>query len=174
MRKVLIYIRIILSWIWPYNIGKYFKAVKNSIYLEYSIYRFRHVEKSSNIGRFNFLKGSKYLSIRKQCSIGKGVILTAIDSYLDQHFSPCIPIRDGSSIGYYSHITSISKIHIGKHVPSGPNILITDNSRGASTKDFIHIAPNLRPLYSKGPVIIEDNVWIWEKSSIMPSVHIGY
>ena len=29
------------------------------------------------------------------------------------------------------------------------------------------------PLYRKGPVVIEDNVWIGEKASIMPGVHIG-
>jgi len=52
--------------------------------------------------------------------------------------------------------------------------LITDNAHGASNFDLLSIAPNKRPLYSKGPVIIEDNVWIGEKASIMPDVHIGY
>ena len=38
---------------------------------------------------------------------------------------------------------------------------------------MLDIAPDFRPLSSKGPVLIDDNVWIGEKSSIMPGVHIG-
>lgn len=56
---------------------------------------------------------------------------------------------------------------------TGPNILITDNAHGASILELLDLPPQVRPLYSKGPVIIEDNVWIGEKTSIMPGVHIG-
>ena len=35
------------------------------------------------------------------------------------------------------------------------------------------MAPNQRRLTSKGPVVIEDNVWIGEKASILSGVHIG-
>lgn len=40
-------------------------------------------------------------------------------------------------------------------------------------KKLLGIAPNKRPLYCKGPVIIGNNVWIGEKASIMPGVTIG-
>ena len=33
--------------------------------------------------------------------------------------------------------------------------------------------PQRRPLYSKGPVIIGDNVWIGDKVTILPGVTIG-
>ena len=100
--------------------------------------------------------------------------MTAWDSYEGVHFNPQITIGNNSSIGDDSHITAINKIMIGNNVRSGKKILITDNSHGASERKLLDIAPNKRPLYSKGPVIIEDNVWIGEKSSIMPGVHIGY
>ena len=32
---------------------------------------------------------------------------------------------------------------------------------------------NMRPMYSKGPVVIEDNVWIGEMVCILPNVRIG-
>ena len=51
--------------------------------------------------------------------------------------------------------------------------MITDNSHGVSTSKMMDISPAKRLLYSKGPVIIDDNVWIGEKASIMPGVHIG-
>lgn len=56
---------------------------------------------------------------------------------------------------------------------TGKKVLITDNAHGESTPDLLDLAPIKRPLYSKGPVYIEDNVWIGEKASIMPGVRIG-
>ena len=55
----------------------------------------------------------------------------------------------------------------------GGKILITDNAHGASQRDLLDMPPNMRPLYSKGPVIIEDNVWIGEYAAILPNVTIG-
>ena len=55
----------------------------------------------------------------------------------------------------------------------GKSVLIIDNAHGASERDLLDISPRKRPLVSKGPVVIEDNVWIGEKASIMPGVRIG-
>lgn len=38
---------------------------------------------------------------------------------------------------------------------------------------YTKIAPNKRPLVSKGTVVIEDNVWIGEMVCIMPGIRIG-
>lgn len=38
---------------------------------------------------------------------------------------------------------------------------------------MLDIQPNLRPLVSKGPIIIEENVWIGEMVCILGGVHIG-
>ena len=39
--------------------------------------------------------------------------------------------------------------------------------------ETLHIPPIKRPIYSKGPVIIGDNVWIGDKATILPGVTIG-
>mgnify|MGYP003303828594 FL=1 len=80
---------------------------------------------------------------------------------------------DNCSIGEDSHITAINSIRLGNNVLLGKKILITDNAHGTSSAELLEIAPNYRPLSSKGPVVIDDNVWIGEKVSIMPGVHIG-
>ncbi|MPN45551.1 2,3,4,5-tetrahydropyridine-2,6-dicarboxylate N-acetyltransferase [bioreactor metagenome] len=64
-------------------------------------------------------------------------------------------------------------IKIGDNVLTGSKILITDNSHGQSQPNDIDIPPIKRSLYSKGPVIIENNVWIGEKSTILAGVTIG-
>lgn len=117
--------------------------------------------------------GAKYIAIGNNVFIGKNVTITAWDAYLGFCFSPQIIIGNGSSIGDDAHITAINCIIIGNNVRSGKKILITDNSHGQINRDLMDISPIKRPLFSKGPVIIEDNVWIGEKVSIMPNVKIG-
>ena len=55
----------------------------------------------------------------------------------------------------------------------GRKIFITDNNHGSSSREMLDIVPFDRPLTSAGPVVIEDDVWIGEKVSIMPNVRIG-
>lgn len=119
------------------------------------------------------MRGESYISIGENCQIRHQVRLTAWDRFKDQHFTPQITLGNNCSIGANSHITAINCISIGNNVRMGNHILITDNAHGASNRELLDMAPNYRPLYSKGPVIIEDNVWIGEKASILPGVHIG-
>jgi len=44
---------------------------------------------------------------------------------------------------------------------------------GEITAEALKIPPALREVVSKGPVIIEDNVWIGEGVAIMPNLTIG-
>jgi len=119
------------------------------------------------------LMGGKYISIGKGTRINKGVILTAWDKYGEQSFTPSIKIGNNCSIGEYAHITACKEIIIGNNVLTGRRIYISDNAHGNSSKEEIDIPPIKRPLYVKGPVIIEDNVWIGERACILSGVHIG-
>lgn len=38
---------------------------------------------------------------------------------------------------------------------------------------MMDMPPTQRPIYSKGPVVIGDNVWIGDKATILPNVSIG-
>lgn len=119
------------------------------------------------------LKGEKYISIGDDTYLSKGVLLTAWDSFLNEKFTPEIRIGCNCGIGANSHITAINSIYIGDNVLTGLDVLITDNAHGASVRDILDKSPNMRPLVSKGPVVIEDNVWIGDKASVMPGVTIG-
>lgn len=144
------------------------------VYTGYRAKGFKAFGKTSRIRPvFNVLAGEKYIEVGEDCYIGRLVQLTATDSFDDQRFSPRIIIGDNCSIGDFSHVTAINEIRLGNNVRMGKNILITDNSHGVSDESLLGIAPNFRPLVSKGPVIIGDNVWIGAKSSIMPGVRIG-
>ncbi len=106
--------------------------------------------------------------------IRKFTRISCITNYGRETFQPEIIIGDNSNIGMNNHIGCIDKIKIGKNFLSGANCLITDHSHGENkTYDELLIAPNKRHLYSKGPVIIGDNVHLGENVIILPGTTIG-
>lgn len=146
------------------------------IYSGYISAKFKKIGKNPLIKPMALsIRGAEYMEFGDDVVIGKGVQILATDNYprTGQKFTPKITMGNNSSIGDYSHITCINRIEIGNNVRMGKNVLISDNAHGSSDFKLLEIAPNYRPLVSKGPVVIEDNVWIGEKSSILPGVHIG-
>lgn len=131
--------------------------------------------------KFNRLLGAKCITIGDNVTfLGKST-LTAITEYREyvdstinlKKYSPSIIIGNNTFISEYNHITAINRIEIGNNVLTGPHVLITDNSHG-DYKDILNkVPPTLRPLKSKGAVVIKDNVWIGEGAKIMPGVTVG-
>lgn len=119
------------------------------------------------------LLGGKFISIGNNSGVGKRVILNAWNNYKNVKYLPEIYIGNNVWIGDDCHITAINKIIIGNNVLLGRKIFITYHSHGEATKASISEAPSYRKLISKGPVIIEDNVWIGEKATILSNVKIG-
>lgn len=159
----------------PYHRYKtVFEYIKITFYTSWISPSFKQFGVDSSIRpSFSRLKGAKYITVGRNTFIDSNVQLTAWDSYFGQSFTPEIIIGNNCSIGEDSHITAINSIRLGNNVRMGKKILITDNAHGTSDVESLDIAPNFRPLHTKGPVWINDNVWIGEKSSIMPGVCIG-
>lgn len=134
---------------------------------------FAECGKNCTIGRFSALVGGKYIHLADNLYIGKNVVWEVYDKYGNQTFTPRMTMGDGSSFGDNGHITCINEVCIGKGVRIGRRVFITDNSHGTSQREQMDIPANKRPMMSKGPVILEDNVWIGEGSFIMPGVTIG-
>lgn len=153
------------------------KACPTYIYTGYHARWFKHIGFHTLIGRHTAIVGHKYISLGNDTAIGDYGFLTAHAKYerAEQTMlnAPELTIGDRCSIGPRSHITCMNHVEIGNDVLTGPSVLITDNAHGEAVRELLDTAPNYRPLYSKGPVVIEDNVWIGEKASIMPGVHIG-
>jgi acetyltransferase-like isoleucine patch superfamily enzyme len=165
---------LIFSTIFPYSLSLLIKRVKTRIYSSWLQREFKSFGSKSVVGRNLYLRGGKHIEIGTSCRIGKNGVLTAWDKYETDTFSPQIKIGNNCCIGEFFHITAINQIIIGNNVLTGRKITITDNAHGDSVKDLIHTAPIKRPLSSKGPVIIEDNVWIGDKVTVLPGVCIGY
>ncbi len=167
-----------------YNIGKIpaflrstfsnFNKIFRLIYTGYCSRNFKYIAKTARIEPYlTLLVGGKYIIVGENCYLGENMQLTAWDNYQGKIFTPHIEFGNNCQIGSGAHITAINLIRFGKNVLTGKNILVTDNAHGASDLETLKRPPVDRPLYSKGEVIIGDNVWIGDKASIMPGVTIG-
>ena len=174
MRLPCIYIGRLWAYICPRSIKQAIQDVYRFLYTGYYSRFLRTIGKRSTIRPpLTDFQGGQYISIGEYCTIGENVELTAWDNYKGQRFRPEIRIGNGCTIRKGSHITAINKIIIGDNLLTGPNVLITDNSHGCGCSDELDIRPHNRPLYSKGAVVIGNNVWIGEKASVRPGVTIG-
>jgi acetyltransferase-like isoleucine patch superfamily enzyme len=115
------------------------------------------------------------IEIGSECSIDYNCVLGCRTRLIKdgKKKKPMIKIGNRCYLGQYNHITAVDKIIIGDNLLTGRFVLITDNSHGGMNYDELQIHPSQRNVISKGEVIIGNNVWIGDKSSIMPGVHIG-
>ena len=143
------------------------------VYSEWIKYEFRSCGKGCYFGKFISLLGGKHVDIADHVTMGRGLVFEVFDQYQDQHFTPNVKIGNYVNIGDHSHLTCINGIIIKDNVRMGRKVFITDNAHGASERSLLDMRPNTRPLASKGPVVIEENVWIGEMVCIMPGVTIG-
>jgi len=158
LTRVLIrYIKTVYSLLYSYYISMEFKSISDGYIFESPV----------------ILKGAKYITIGKGFSPRARLRIEAWDSYNGNIHKPTIIIGDNVVLNFDCHIGAINFIQIGNDVLIGSNVLITDHNHGKITTEELKLPPASRPLYSKGPVIIEDNVWIGENVAILPNVRIG-
>ena len=142
------------------------------------IYNFHISKKFKSCGHrvgftsIGFWYGTEFISIGNNCCFDKDLFLTAWYFNKDEH-EPSIIIGDNCSFGAYNHISCLNRIEIGDGLLTGKWVTIVDNSHGTSNFEDMKIRPWLRKIVSPGPVIIERNVWIGDKATILPNVTIG-
>ena len=120
------------------------------------------------------IRGEEYISIGDGTHIGNGCVITAWDKTADGGtHAPEIRIGANCSIGEYNNITATHRIEIGDNLLTGRWVTITDNSHGKTDAASLQMAPLMRPVINKGPIIIGKNVWIGDKATILPGVKIG-
>jgi acetyltransferase-like isoleucine patch superfamily enzyme len=159
--------------IYSYRFSRKVRVVSDIFYTLWIRNNIKKFGKRSKICKDCSLRGGQYIEIGDFTYVGRHGVITCWDIYMDEKLSPSIKIGNNCSIGEYCHITSVNSIIIGNWVLMGRRITITDNSHGKNNSEEKDIPPIQRKLYSKGTVIIEDNVWIGDKVSIMSGVRVG-
>lgn len=155
--KILFLINLVIKLLYSFYVATKFNSIMNGFMFEYPF----------------VVKGGKYIKIGKRFSTRARFRVEAWDSYLGMTFNPTISIGNNVIVNFDCHIGAINKIIIGNNVLIGSRVLIIDHNHGQIIKDELITPPFKRELFSKGPVIIKDNVWICEGVCILPNVTIG-
>lgn len=117
--------------------------------------------------------GGRFITVGAGFDTFPGLRIEAFDRHLDKHFTPRITIGDRVSINYDCHIGCVNEITIGNDVLLASRVYISDHSHGATDYHDIETPPSERKVFSKGPVVIEEGVWVGEGACILPGVRIG-
>lgn len=117
--------------------------------------------------------GGDSITIGRGSIVADNAILTSYKERRGQKFSSEIVIGTDCMLGENIHISSCHKVIIGNNVLTGRYVYISDNSHGDTSIDSIMLPPVQREMIVKGPVVIEDNVWIGERVCVLSGVTIG-
>lgn len=151
-------------------LSKILKAVNRKRWIRIPFNKLGHIKE---IGfRFRII-GPECISIGNNFYAENNLKLQAWKKYKDEFFCPEIVIGDNVSIMDSCQISCCNRISIGDGCLFGDNVFITDNLHGRTSFEELCAPPIMRPLYSKGPVIVGKNVWLGRNVCVMPGVTIG-
>lgn len=165
------FFRIVQICFFPYKLYESLKGCRRIIRSLWLRPSFASCGKSVFFGKIGRVHGTKCISIAEGSFFDDFFYLTAWPELVKN--VPVLKIGENCSFGAYSHITCTNKITIGNHCLTGKWVTISDNNHGDSSKEALQLPPSQREMISKGPVIIEDNVWIGDKATVLSGVSIG-
>jgi acetyltransferase-like isoleucine patch superfamily enzyme len=117
--------------------------------------------------------GAEYISLGKNFFARSRLRIEAISRYGSHSYTPRIAIGDNVRFESDCHVGCINQIVIGNNVLIASRVFIADHSHGDISADALTLPPSRRRVVSKGPIAIEDNVWIGEGAAVMANVTIG-
>lgn len=177
MNKIKGAVKIIVVWIFsttfPFKVVNRICSIVRVIYSKWVGAQFCCAGINVHIGYPIQLIGGEFIEIGNESGLGARGILAAWGRYNGEQYSPKINIGNHVWIGEGFHISSADNIRIGNHVLMGIHVSIIDNAHGVFNRENLAIEPYKRKLFSKGPITINDNVWIGDKVTILSGVEIG-
>lgn len=169
-------INVILSTLhklFSYNILLKIRHIKNVLYSNWVKNSLKSCGNDFFLEAPVYLKGGKYISIGNNFYAENRLRIEAWDEFQGIKYNPEIYIGNNVIFNPDCHIGCINKINIGNNVLFASKVFIEDHSHGEINKFNLEIPPAHRRLFSKGPVVIENDVWIGEGVAILPNVTIG-
>ena len=171
-------------FIFPQKLSRWFEVLYHIIYTSWKKHCFKSFHGIMEVEVK--VSGGSFIEVGYNTLIGKRVEFQAITKFNEQTFAPRIVIGNNCQVMHDVQISSTNKVLIGNNVGIAARSLITDSvhgnfnmksfeySDGSEIPDVFTKNVFTRELYSKGPVIIEDDVHIAMNCIILPGVTIGH
>jgi acetyltransferase-like isoleucine patch superfamily enzyme len=167
LKKAVINIGWIIGYIASFILTKklfwFFSLIKDAIYSGWIKSSLKNTGNGFSVQYPMYHAGLKFISVGNNFNCFSRLRLEAFDKHLNNSYTPVLNIGNNVSIN----------IEIGDNVLIASKVFITDHAHGEITASALETPPSARKVISKGPVIIEDNVWIGEGVAILPNVIIG-
>lgn len=160
----------IWSYLFPPICSKAFRSIRDKAYTGYIRRRFAQMGDSYFIWKPYHLEGTEFITIGENTIFEPGLQLTA---WKTEHQTPKIEIGNNCMIRRDAHITACNNITIGNSLLTGTNVFISDNSHGRTDFETLRTPTGDRPIVSKGPVHIGNNVWLGNNVCVLSGVTIG-
>lgn len=173
MRKAIKYIFKILIILMPAKAIEFINRVNTKLYTAYVVSQLGSIGDDPYIESPAYFYNHKYIKIGNRFRALAGLRIEPITSYNGKVYEPQISIGDNVTFNNYCHLGCIDKLIIGNNVLIASKVFITDHYHGGTSERELNIVPEKRDLMSKGPVIINDDVWIGEGVTILSGVTIG-
>lgn len=114
--------------------------------------------------------GARHIAIGNNFTCNSGCRL---ETFGPRNCGTLLRIGNNVSMENYCHIGVSNGVEIGDNVMFASRIYVSDHFHGEISAQMLDIPPRERPIWSKGPVKIGNNVWIGEGACILPGVTIG-
>jgi len=173
IKSIINALALFLSYIFSYKPNKYIRFLLNQVQWYAYKRRFGSVGSNSFVEFPSLITNPQNIVIGNNFSALSNFRIETFNEYMGEAFNPQIIIGDNVAFNNDCHIGCINRIEIGNNVLGASRIYISDHYHGQISAEGIKTIPVERRLYSKGPVVIKDNVWIGEGVAIMPGVTIG-
>ncbi len=172
------------SFVYPYKVAGKLQWIFSWIYTGWMARRFKKFD--GHLTGKIVLNDPQYISVGENTTIQERVRLLAWHNFHGQNFTPEIKIGKNSVIQKDCFLSAVDKIEIGDNVAVTEHTMILDNVHGDFQDNHLTFLENpdvpdvflqnayTRPLASKGPVIIENDVHIGMFCQIMPGTVIGH
>lgn len=159
--------------VYSYNDSRIWKKYKVLIKSKWLSYTFLEPAKNCIFWGKVYLKDPHRISLGSNNSFGDNLYLTAWSQFCTNPTSALIIIGNHCDFGAFNHITATNQIIIGDNCLTGKWVTISDNNHGTTSLKDLKLPPLKREVVSKGPVIIGNNVWIGDKTTILGGIRIG-
>lgn len=129
----------------------------------------RYLRCANVLGENVQVQGHLVAGNRGRMNIGDGVGIssTIATTEIVAEDNGFLEIGEGTFINYGCSISASEHVRIGNHCHIGTYTIIMDN-------DFHHVEPERRHERPKsGPIILEDNVWLGARVTVLKGVTIG-
>ncbi|MCA6216844.1 acyltransferase [Ideonella sp. B7] len=125
------------------------------------------------LGRGTRVTGHHHIHIRGRFVAMERNLIAAIESHGDARFNPTLVLGNNVTMENDCHVAAANRVEIHDNVLMASRVYVSDHAHGHATGAALALPPNDRPIVSKGPVVIEAEVWLGEGVCVLPGVRIG-